>query len=203
VEALDLKIAPQRREAAPVLAKLAATDSSLQVRAAALTALGALKEKRYSKLFTQSLTSQSYRVQGAALLGLLPLQPKEALARATAFEADNKGALTVALVNVYGQAGGSAQWPLIRSKYDAAEPNGRFEMLSGIIPMLGRLEDPTALTEGITRIKDLAVKFKAFGVAEPVIGGLKQIQQQQTARSTAAQTQALVESAIKEIQEAK
>jgi aminopeptidase N len=203
VEALNLKNAPQRRQAAPVLAKLAATDSSVHVQAAALTALGTLQEKRYGKLFTQSLASKSYRVQGAALLGLLPLQPKEALARATAFEADNKGALTVALVNVYGQAGGSAQWPLIRSKYDAAEPNGRFEMLSGIIPMLGRLEDPTALTEGITRIKDLAVKFKAFGVAEPVIGGLKQIQQQQTARSTAAQTQALVESAIKEIQEAK
>ncbi|SMB99922.1 Peptidase M1 membrane alanine aminopeptidase [Hymenobacter roseosalivarius DSM 11622] len=203
VEVLDLKNAPQRKATAPVLAKLAATDSSVQVRAAALTALGTLEEKRYAKLFTKALDSKSYRVQGAALQALLPLQPKQALARATAFEADNKGPLTVALVSVYGQAGGPAQWPLVLSKYDAASPSGRFDMLPGIVPLLGRLEDPTALTEGITRMKDLAVKFKAFGVAEPIIGGLQQIQQQQAARLSAPQARMLVESAVKEIQNAK
>ncbi|WP_315985177.1 M1 family metallopeptidase [Hymenobacter sp. BT188] len=202
VQALDLKNAPQRRLAAPFLAKLAAKDSSVQVQAAALTALGTLEEKRYAKLFTKALDSKSYRVQGAALQALLPLQQKQALARATAFEADNKGALTVALVSVYGQAGGPAQWPLVLSKYDAAEPNGRFDMLTGIVPMLGRLEDPAALTEGIKRMKDLAVKFKAYGVAEPIIGGLRQIEQQQAARPTATQAKTLVDAAVKEIQDA-
>ena len=62
VETLDLKNAALRKAAEPVLSKLAVTDSSVQVRAAALMALGGLKEKRYAKLFTQALGSQSYRV---------------------------------------------------------------------------------------------------------------------------------------------
>nr|WP_240731744.1 HEAT repeat domain-containing protein [Hymenobacter radiodurans] len=185
------------------MAKLATTDSSVQVRAAALTALGALEEKRYAKLFTKALESKSYRVQGAALQALLPLEPKQALARATAFEADNKGALTVALVSVYGQAGGQAQWPLVLRKFDAAEPNAQFDMLAGMVPLLGRLEDPSALSEGIKRMKDLAVKFKAYGVAEPITRGLRQIEQQQAARPTAAEAKSLVDAAVKEIQDAK
>ena len=55
--------------------RLAATGPVPQVRAAALTALAALADRRYVATFTQALASQAYRVQGAALLGLLPLQP--------------------------------------------------------------------------------------------------------------------------------
>ena len=161
-QSLDLKIAALRKAAAPLLAKLAATDSSVQVRAAALTALGELKDQRYQKLFALALASQSYQVQAAALLGLLPLAPAPALACATAFEADHKAPLTAALVTVYGQAGGPAQWPLMLAKYDAADPNGRFGMLGGFVEMLGRLDDATALEQGLTRLRDLTVKFKAY-----------------------------------------
>ncbi|HEX8427947.1 M1 family aminopeptidase [Hymenobacter sp.] len=203
IELLDLENPTLRKAADPVLARLAATDSAVQVRAAALTALGTLKEKRYAKLFGQALASKSYRVQGAALQGLLPLDPKQALARATAFEADNKGALTAALVSVYGRTGGIAQWPLVLAKYDAAEPPTRFNMLSGLGELLGRLEDPTALTQGITRIKDLTVRFKPYINANLIIGLLRQIQQQQASRPNAAHVAALVEQAVAEIQAAK
>ncbi|MFC6226088.1 M1 family metallopeptidase [Hymenobacter artigasi] len=202
-ESLDLKNASLRKAAAPLLAKLAATDSSGPVRTAALTVLGGLKEKRYTALFTRALASQSYREQGAALLGLLPLAPTQALARAKAFEADNQGALTVALVNVYGQAGGPAQWPSMLAKYDAADPNGRFGMLEGFVAILGRLDDATALEQGLTRLRDFTVKYKPYIPWERIIEQFQQVQQRQAARPQAARAAALVAQAVAAIRAAK
>ena len=203
VESTDLKNAALRQAAAPLLARLAAADSSVAVQAAALTALGTLREKRYVALFVKALESKSYRVQAAALQGLLPLRPAQALARATAFEADNKGALTVALVAVYGQAGSPAQWPLMLAKYDAANPEGRFEMLGSLANMLGRLDDPAALAQGITRIKALTVEFKAFVNSQRLIGLLQGVQRQQATRPNAALVAGLVGQALAEIEAAK
>ncbi|WBO86480.1 M1 family metallopeptidase [Hymenobacter yonginensis] len=203
IEALDLQNPVQRKAAAPALARLATTDASVQVRAAALTALGSLKNKQYLPLFTQALANPSYRVQGAALLGLLPLRPEQALARAAAFEADNRGALTVALVQVYGQAGSPAQWPLMRTKYDAADPPSRFSLLASVGSMMGRTDDAAALTEGIARIKDLTVRYKAYIDASRLIGLLRQIEQQQATRPNAALVAQQVTAAVAEIEAAK
>ena len=202
-ESTDLKNAALRKAAAPLLARLVASDSAVPVQAAALTALGTLQEKRYAALFIKALESKSYRVQAAALQGLLPLNLAQALARATALEADNKGALTTALVAVYGQAGSPAQWPLMLAKYDAAKPEGRFEMLGSLGNMLGRLEDPALLAQGITRIKDLTVQFKAFVNSQRLIGLLREVQQQQATRPNAALVAGLVGQAVAEIEAAK
>jgi aminopeptidase N len=203
VESLDLKNAALRKAAAPTLLQLAATDSSGPVQAAALTALGGLQDKRYAPVFARALASKSYRVQGAALQGLLPLNPAGALARAMAFEADHKAPLTAALVAVYGQAGGPAQWPSMLAKYDAADPNGRFAMLDGFVAILGRLDDATALEQGLTRLRDLTVKYKAYVPWERIIGQLQQVQQRQAARPQAARAAELVEQAVAAIRAAK
>ncbi|WP_375434044.1 M1 family aminopeptidase [uncultured Hymenobacter sp.] len=203
IELLDLKNAALRKSVAPVLAKLAATDSSTKVQALALTTLGTLQDKRYTKLFTKAFDSKSYQVQGAALRGLLPLDARQALARATAFEADNKEALTVAIVDVYGKAGGLAQWPLVLAKFDAANPNNRFQMLPGLAELLNRLDNPAALSQGVSRIKEMAVRYKQFGIHVRLMELLRQIQQQHSTRVNATQATALVEQAIAEIQAAK
>ncbi|MBO2009848.1 M1 family aminopeptidase [Hymenobacter negativus] len=206
VKALDLKNAALRKAAEPILSRLAAADSSVLVQAATLTALGGLKDKRYRPLFAKALNNQSYRVQAAALTGLLPLDPAQALTRATAFEADHKSTLTASLVTVYGQAGGPTHWPLMLAKYDAADPNGRFDMLEGFSEFLGRTDSPEALNQGITRIKDLTVKFKPYidaGGIKNIIGLLRQVQERQAKGTNAAQTTALVDQAVAAIEAAK
>ncbi|WP_125921485.1 M1 family aminopeptidase [Hymenobacter lapidarius] len=203
IELLDLKDAARRRAAAPLLTKLAGADASVQVQAAALNALSSLKDQRNAPVFGKALASQSYRVQGAALEGLAALNPAQALARATAFETDNKGPLTAALVNVYGQAGGPAHWPLMLAKYDAATPPGRFEMLPGLAEILGRLDDPTALEQGITRIRDLTVEYIKFVDSERLIGLLRQIQTRQAVGPNAGAVACMVDRAVAEIQAAK
>ncbi|MBF9236978.1 M1 family metallopeptidase [Hymenobacter sp. BT683] len=203
IQLLDLKNVALRQAAAPQLEKLAVADASVQVQTAALNALSSLNEKRYASVFAKALASKSYRVQGAALLGLVPLNPGQALARAKTFETDNKGALTAALVNVYGQAGGPEHWPLMLAKYDAADATGQFDMLPGFGDILGRLDDPTALAQGIGRIKDLTVKYKPYINSERLIDLLRQIQKRQSTRPNGVQVAALVEQAATEINAAK
>ncbi|MGI4761848.1 MAG: M1 family aminopeptidase [Janthinobacterium lividum] len=202
IELLDLKNEAVRQATAPVLARLAATDEAKQVQATALIALGSLQDKRYSDLFTRSLASQSYQVQGAALQALLPLSPAQALARATAFEADNKGALTTALVAVYGRAGGLAQWPSVLAKFDAASPPSQLEMLPSLGELLGHLNDAHALAQGINRIKTMAVQYKPYLDYKRLILLLRQVQQQQATQPNAAQAATLVEQAVAEIEAA-
>ncbi|NML65268.1 M1 family metallopeptidase [Hymenobacter sp. RP-2-7] len=199
---LDLQQKPLRARAAPVLARLAATDPAVAVRAAALAALGAVQDARYAALFTQALGSPSYRVQAAALLALLAIHPAQALARATALEADHQGALTGALVAVYGRAGGAAQWPSVLAKYDAAGPSQRFEMLPALGEMLGRLDDPTALAQGIGRIRALTVEYKQFIDYKRIIALLQQVRQQQATRPAARQAAELVAQAVAAIEAA-
>ncbi|UOG73119.1 M1 family metallopeptidase [Hymenobacter tibetensis] len=203
IDLLDLKNASLRKTAAPLLAKLATTDSSVKARALALTALATLQDKRYTKLFVTSLDSKSYQVQGAGLRALVPLDAKQALARAAAFEADHKADLTLALVEVYGKAGGPAQWPLVLAKFDAASPNYRLQMLPSVAELLNRLNDPAALPQGIDRIKELAVRYKQFGIHVPLIKLLRQIQEQQASRPNATQATTLVQQAVAEIEAAK
>lgn len=202
IELLDLKNEAVRKATAPVLARLAATDKAKQVQATALTALGSLQDKRYSELFIKSLASQSYQVQGAALQALLPLSPVQALVRATGFEADNKGALTAALVAVYGRAGGLAQWSSVLTKFDAATPTSRLEMLPSLGELLGHLNDASALAQGINRIKAMAVQYKPYLDYKRLISLLRQVQQQQATRPNAAQVATLVEQAVAEIEAA-
>jgi aminopeptidase N len=203
VERIDLQQPALRKVAAPMLVKLATSDASVQVQASALTALSTLKSKQYEGLFTKALASKSYRVQGAALLGLLPLDTKGALSRATAFEADNKGALTVALVEVYGKTGGPAQWPLVLAKFDAAEPNDQFSMLSGLADLLKRIDQPATWTQGINRIKEIAIRYKPFGVHVGLLKLLRELQQQEASSPNAAPVTALIEKAVVEIEAAK
>ncbi|MBF9223104.1 M1 family metallopeptidase [Hymenobacter ruricola] len=203
VQVLDLKNAALRQAATPLLTQMAATDTAPQAQAAALAALGSLKQKSYASLFSKALGSQSYRVQAAALEALLPLNPAQALARAKAFEAGSKGPLTEAIALVYGQAGSVSQWPWMRAKYDAADPNGRFQMLAGLGGMLGRMDDPTALPEGITRIRDLTVEYKRYVDYKRVVGLLREVQQHQSKRPNAALVAGLVEQAAAAIEAAK
>ena len=71
--------------------------------------------------------------------------------------------------------------------------------MAGLAEMLSRLDDPTALTEGIARIRDLAVGFKPYVDAGRIIGLLRQVQQ----RPNAALVAGLVDQAAAAIEAAK
>ncbi|MBD2767749.1 HEAT repeat domain-containing protein [Hymenobacter sp. BT664] len=203
IEALKLDDKSGAKAAAPALRKLAATEKNTAVLTPLLTALAQLKDKQDVKYVTRQLNSPSYNVQGAALQALGAVQPAEALARAKAYEKDGHAALTQAVVEVYAQHGSLAQWPYVRDQFDAARPQGKFNLLEPLAGMLGRLDDPTAFSEGVTRLKDLAIKYKAYGADQPVLALLQVTAKAQAGRAHATDAQQVVARATEEIQAAK
>ena len=186
----------------PILTSLAQTDDNTLVRAAALTALGKLKMAGNMDIFKASLKSQSYAVQGAAVAAINQLDPKQALTLAKSFEKDNEGALTQAMITVYATGGGDEQWPFVYSAYNAAVPQGKFNMLRNFAAMTGHVEKPDYAQQGIGAIKDFGVKYKQFGVAPTVIGLLTEIKTQRTTLKDDASAKA-ADDAIKAINDAK
>ncbi|WP_324671123.1 M1 family aminopeptidase [Hymenobacter sp. GOD-10R] len=202
LQALDLENKAMQKAVAPALRKQLTTEKETLVQAEILTDLGQLADKRDEALFTSSLKSQSYAVQGAALSGLAAVAPAKALPLAKTFEADNKGKLTAAIAEVYATQGGLEQWPFVRQKFDEAGPQGRFDLLKGFAGMLMRLNDPTAVAEGVDRIKNLGIQFKSYGAADPMINLLEALKSKQSG-TAAAQNKQVIERAQQEIQQAK
>ncbi|MBC8082772.1 MAG: M1 family peptidase [Hymenobacter sp.] len=203
LERLDLDDQAVAKAAAPALRKLAATEKETPVLANTLVALAKLKDKRDTRLFTQQLTtSNSYAVQGAALRALATTDPVQALAKAKPFEAAEQQALIQAVTEVYAKAGSTAEWAYVRNKFDAAGPQGKFGLLEDIATMLPRLQDPAAFTEGVDRIKAIAIQYKSRGAAEPMIGLLQSITKGKAGAAVSTQ-QPIIDRAVTEIQQAK
>jgi len=202
IRALNMSIDDIHNAALPVLTSLAQTDDNTLVRAAALTALGKLKMGGNMNLFKQSLTSQSYAVQGAALNGIALLEPARALPLAKGFEKDNKGALTQAIITVYAKAGSDDQWAYVLKGFNESTPQVKYNMITGSFgDMVAHLTNPANAMQGINAIKEFGVKFARF-VGQPVIAKLNDIKTKRAKLNDDAGVKA-IDDAIKAIGEAK
>jgi aminopeptidase N len=161
-----------RTAALPVLTSLAQTDENTLVLAAALNTLSKLKDKANLSLFKQKLSSQSYAVQGAALTGISQIDPAQGLQLAKGFEKDNSGALTQAIVNVYAENGGAAQWPFVYKQFTNSDANEKFGLIRNFAKMTGNVDNPADAQQGIDEIKNLGIKYKKFDGVGPFIAGL-------------------------------
>jgi aminopeptidase N len=203
VEALKLDDKAMAKAAAPALRKLAATEKEPWVQASLLGALAKLKDKKDEAYISKQLSSQSYNVQGAALRALATVQPTQALARAKTYEANAQGAVAQAVTEVYAKNGGQAQWAFVRDRFDAARSQGKFNMMEPLATITGRLDDAASITEGINRLQEIGVKYKAYGADRPIVNLLQGVAKAQAGRPQAATTQQAVEQAVAAVQAAK
>ncbi|RPD48407.1 M1 family peptidase [Hymenobacter sediminis] len=187
-----------QKAAAPAIRKQLAQEKNTNNQAAMLLALGELGDKKDTKAFTQALNSQSYAVQGAALQGLASVQPKQALAKAQALQKDANGTVAAAVAAVYAEHGDASTWAYVRDQFDAAGPQGKFQMLESLVGFMSRLNDATVLNEGVDRLQKLAVQYKKYGVDEPILAMLDKVQQNKPADQK-AKVQAAMQ-AIKQAQ---
>ena len=183
------------KSASAVIRKQLAQEKNNNNQAALLQALAVINDKKDEKTFVKALNSQSYAVQGAALEGLAAVQPKQALARAKALEPGAKGDISAAIANVYATAGDASTWPYVRDQFDAAGPQGKFQMLESLVGLMARLDDATVLREGVDRLQKTAIQYKQYGAAQPILGMLEKVKQSKPANQQA--TVQAAEDAIK------
>ena len=170
------------------------------MQASLLGALAKLKDKKDEAYFNKQLSSQSYNVQGAALRALAAVQPTQALSRAKTFETNAQGAVAQAVTEVYAKNGGLAEWAYVRDKFDEARPQGKFNLVEPLAGMMSRLDDPAAFNEGVTRLRDLGMKYKQFSADKYAIKLLGDASKAQTGRVHAAENQAAAAKAVAELQ---
>jgi aminopeptidase N len=202
IRALDMTNDDVRNAAQPMLVLLVQTDKNTLVQAAAIGVLAKLKAAGMMNLFKQALTSQSYAVDAAALNAIAALDPKQALPLAKTFEKDNRGPLTIAMMNVYATVGTDAEWPHVYESFTNGNPQTKFGMTRSLAAMIGRLTSAEYAQQGITGIKDLGVKYKSQGIGPFITGLLQNIKTERTKLNDALSAQA-ADNAIKAVNEAK
>jgi aminopeptidase N len=175
INSLNMANPDIKNPALPVLVNIVKTDEKTLVRAAAIEVLAKLKDQAYLPLFKEAINSQSYAVQAAALNGIAALDAKTALTLAKNLETDNKGALTEAIVNLYVTNGSDAQAPFILTSFKNAGVQGKFTMLRGYVEMLGKVNNTKAVEDAVADLKDMAFRYKPYGVGPYLIQMLESI----------------------------
>ncbi|HTI59107.1 M1 family metallopeptidase [Mucilaginibacter sp.] len=203
VRALKMNNKEIHDAALPVLTTLAKSDANTLVRAAALTALGKLKDPAYMNIYKEAIGSQSYAVQGAALTAINGIDSLQALTLAKGFEKDNLGALTQAMITVFATNGSSEAWPFVYDKFTAGDVNTKFGMIRNFGAMTGKVKNPEFAQQGISEIKALGIKYKKFGGVGPfIINMLNNIKEDRTKLNDAASAKA-ADDAATEVKDAK
>jgi aminopeptidase N len=203
IKALKMDSVEVAKAALPVLAGLAQNDKNYPVRAAAIGILGNTKSKAYIDIYKSSLSSPSYTVKGATLIALNSVAPEDAFQTAKSMEADDKGKLGQAIVQVYASNGSDKEWLYVINAFGKASVQVKFDLARGPFPaMIGKLENPQYVLQGILAIKDLAVSFKKYGIAPKLIAALQQIEEARKKVNDTASVSA-AEDAVNEINQAK
>ncbi|UEG54228.1 M1 family metallopeptidase [Mucilaginibacter daejeonensis] len=199
IKALKLNNDDVRNAAQPILVSLAQKDPNNMVKAAALNALAGLKASGNTTLFKQALADRSYAVQGAALNGLTALDPAAGLTMAKSLEKDSEGELAQNILSIYAANGSDAEWPYVNKKYDELPVQSKFNVLRSYAGMIGRLQSSTYAQQGVETLSDLGVRYKQYGVAQPIITMLEGIKAQRTKIADDASVKA-IDAAIKKLQ---
>jgi aminopeptidase N len=203
IRALKMDSVDVAKAALPILAYLAQHDDNYPVRAVAITVLEKTKSKDYLDIYKKSLSSPSYTVKGAALTALNSIAPDDAFQTAKSMEADDKGKLGQAIVNVYATSGSDKEWVYVINAFEKGSVQLKFDLARGPLPqMIGKLDNKQSVLQGINAIKDLAVNFKRYGIAPKLVSALQQIKESREKLSDTASASA-AEGAINLINQAK
>jgi aminopeptidase N len=99
---------------------------------------------------------------------------------------------------VYGSAGSDAEFPYVYKQFTEAELNAKFGMIRDFAAMTGKVTKPEYAQQGITAIKDAAIKYKMYGVAAPLKVMITDIKAERTKKGDTASA-SFADEAIKEI----
>jgi len=200
IDSLKMNIPAVHDSALPILTSLAQTDENTLVRAAAIAVLGSLKIAGNMAMYQKALISGSYAIQGASLMAINALDPKQALDLAKGFENDNKGDLTQAIFTIYAANGSDGYWPFVFRTFN--ESQIKFLMVRSLSHMVGVLSNPADAQQGIAAIRDWAITNKQFGAAPVGTKLLADIKTNRSKLNDDASVKA-VDGAIKQIEAAK
>jgi len=136
---------------------IANSDKDRRTKAAAISFLAKTKDAKYRALYEKNITDSSYSVAGAALEGLLELEPAKAYALAKKYSNDAKGNLGDVISEVLMTQGTEADFDIIAGRYDDMPLSQ--EKIAGTTTFAAYLEK----VQNISNVKkgiDYIIKFR-------------------------------------------
>ena len=167
IQALDnlsLENVNIKKKVLPTVIEMAKTDQSTLVRAAAIDALGVLRDANFLPIFIEGIKNQSYAIQGASLNAISGLDMPQALRTAKNLEKDSKGALVSAIVNVYSVEGGDAEFDYVIKSFTESGVQTKFQLIPGLASLLMNVKQAKNLEKGLTELQAMAKAYKQYGV---------------------------------------
>ncbi len=135
--------------------KLAVTDPSRAVRAAAITVLARQQDKKYISLFTKLAHDSSYSVAGAALSALFDVDSVQAVSLAKNLKNDVKGKLTSAVLDIMIASASQEDYNTIMDQYKAYPANqAKLTLTLKVGAYLAKVKDDERVKQGTQMIMD-------------------------------------------------
>jgi aminopeptidase N len=133
--------------------KLAKSDNNKKVKAAAINFLVKNGNAKYLPVFQAAVNDSSYSVSGAALKGLVALDPANAYTLAKKFSNDAKGTLGNVVTDVIMTNGTEADFDIISKAYnDGPLSFEKIQMTSKYADYLAKLNNNANVKKGIDNI---------------------------------------------------
>lgn len=137
--------------------KIANTDKDRRTKAAAIAYLAKTSNAKYKSLYEKNINDSSYSVAGAALEGLISLEPAKGYELAKKYSSDAKGDLGAVVNDVIIKEGTEADFDFIAKRFDDMPLSQ--EKLQAVATFSGYLEK----VQNIANVKkgiDLVIKFR-------------------------------------------
>jgi aminopeptidase N len=154
--------------------KIANTEKDRKTKAAAIAYLAKTSNAKYKALYEKNIDDSSYSVAGAALEGLVGLEPDRAYELAKKYSKDAKGDLGDVVNETIIKAGTEADFDFIAKRFDDM-PLSR-EKLDAVSTFAGYLEKVQNIAnvkkgiDGILKFRN-AVPEQFRGFVDPIIKG--------------------------------
>ena len=139
-----------------VVEQMAAKDPNKKVQAKALEILAKVNDKKYEPLFTKFINDSSYSVSGAALEGLVKLEPSEAYNLAKKYSNDARGKLGNVVAKVIMQNATEADFDFLLNQFkNSPFTETKIQSAMMFAGYLTKVKDAAQVKKGVDEIMKL------------------------------------------------
>ncbi len=159
--------------------KIANTEKDRKTKAAAIGYLAKTSNAKYKALYEKNIDDSSYSVAGAALEGLIGLEPAKGYELAKKYSKDAKGDLGAVVNDIIIKEGTEADFDFIAKRFDemplSQEKLGAVATFSGYLEKLQNMSSVKKGIDGIIKFRNaIPEQFRSF-VDPMIMGGLNKL----------------------------
>jgi aminopeptidase N len=154
--------------------KIANTETDRKTKAAAIGYLAKTSNAKYKAIYEKNINDSSYSVAGAALEGLIGLEPARGYELAKKYSKDAKGALGDVVNEIIIKEGTEADFDLIAKRFDEMPlSQEKLAAVATFASYLEKLQNIASVKKGIDGILKFrnAVPEQFRGFVDPMITG--------------------------------